>query len=358
MKGITMKKTLLFVALTFLSASAFASKARVTALGGSMTKADDVQDAFMNPAKIFGFGDMLTIEFDTAASDTAEGGVFRSNGDAKYGVYFGHRSTGFARLVGIANAAPFNLGLLTEQNPFEIFYGQKGGDMRWAASFIYSSGEDKDANLKANTMGVRVGAATDVWEAYASIGLSGKSENSTANTSATNDLGLLVGGQYASGDVLYYGSYDSASGKVTQAATDTKGSRNIITLGAESKMKGDASHFFYGVKYQMQNDKAGDQKDDTSKLPVYAGVEADAASWLVLRASVAQSLLVNTRKVDPGTGAPATTDHTGLNDTVAAAGAGLKFGKLWIDGTLSAATNGGALNSTDTMANAALNYTW
>lgn len=356
MKGTTMKKSLLFVALTFLSASAFASKARVAALGGSMTKADDVQDAFMNPAKIFGFGDLLTIEY--AAADE-EGGVFRSNGDTKYGVYFGHRSAGFASLVSNVNTAIPAATLLGEQNPFEIFYGQKGGDMRWAASFIYSNGEDKLANKKANTMGFRVGAATDVWEAYASVGLAGESKNTTTGVDVTakNDLGLTVGGQYASGDVLYYGAYDSRSGKGSQGtAPETKFTRSQITVGAESKMKGDASHFFYGVRYNMVNTKAGDAKDDASNLPVYAGVEADAATWLVLRGSVSQSVLVNSNKADNGTGTT-TKDNTGLTDTAANLGAGFKFGKLWIDTALTAGTNGN-LDSSNIGTQASLNYTW
>lgn len=353
MKGTTMKKALVIVALTFASASAFASKARVAALGGSMTKTDDVQDTFTNPAKMHGFGDMFTVEF----GGNEEGGIFRSNGDAKWGVYFGHRSTNFANLL--TNAGTTGGALLAEQNPVEVFYGQKGGDMRWGASFVYSNAEDKATNAKTNTMGLRLGAATDVWEAFANIGLAGKATIGSPETNrAANDMGVLIGGQYAAGDVLYYGSYDMSGGKATLA--DIKATANVVTVGAETKMKGDASHFFYGLKYVMSETKAETtpaSKIASSKLPLYAGVEADAASWLVLRASLQQSILVNSNKTEAG--GVTTVDNSGLNDTQANLGAGFKFGKLWIDGALAAGTTGNLdAGAGNFMTTTSLNYTW
>ncbi len=352
MKGITMKKTLLFVALTLLSASAFASKARVAVVGVSNSKADDVQDVFVNPAKMFGFSDMLTIEYGAAGNE--EGGIFRSHGDAKYGVYLGHKSPGFARLTTIANTA--GLGLLTEQNPFELFYGQKNGDMRYAASLVYSNAENKTNNRKTSTTGIRLGAATDVWEAYLGLGLMGEAKNSgTPATSAKNDMSVLVGGQYAVSDLLYYGSVDQSSGKINNGTTDTKLTYSLITVGVESKTKGDASHFFYGLKYNMLSTKAAstpEEKTTTSNLPLYAGIEADAATWLVLRGSVQQSVLINNNKVEGAT----PSETSGLNDTTAALGAGFKFGKMFIDTSLAA--GGGTMSSVDFGTQASLNYTW
>lgn len=363
-----MKKILLLVALTAMSVTANASKARKAALGGAMTVMDDEQDTLTNPATMFAFGDQFHVEFFGATATTAgtiatgdnntEGSVFRSNGDAKYGIYFGNRSTNFNSLVNAGRNA--GLVLMSEENPIEFSYGQKGGDMKWAASLIYSAAENKLSSAKTSTMGLRAGAVADVWEAYINFGLAGKAEvGNAAGDKVQNDSSILVGGQYAAGDVLYFGSFDTSSGKATISNTDTKVSNQIITLGAETKMKGDTAHFFYGVKYMTTTQKTGDNgKDETSKLPLYAGLEADAASWLTLRASLSQSLLVNSRKV-VNTASTTTTDMVGTNDTVAALGAGFKFGKVAIDGTMAAGTSGAIDTSAGNfMTNAALTYTW
>ena len=124
-------------------------------------------------------------------------------------------------------------------------------------------------------------------------------------------------------------------------------------------MKGDASHFFYGVRYVMLNKKVDttpEGKVTQSTLPLYVGVEADAASCLVFRGSVSQSVLVNSNKVE-GTAFGAAADTNGLDDTAANLGAGFKFGKLWIDTSLTAGTNGN-LDSSNIGSQASLNYTW
>lgn len=359
-----MKKILLLVALTAMSVTANASKARQAALGGARTVTRDVQDTFTNPANMFAFGDQLSIEFDTAAADSAEGGIFRSNGDTKYGIYYGHRSPGFAEVISAANnpTGTLNTGtFLTEQNPIELFYGSKAGDMKWGASFIYSAAEDKSptaSGKKTNTMGIRAGAVTDVWEAYINFGLAANADSAAGAAKIKQDLGLVLGGQYAAGEVLYYGMYDTRSGKLT-TTSDVKASKNTITLGAESKLKGDTAHFFYGAKYVTVTSKPDDTtgaKVETSDLPLYAGVEAEAASWLVLRASLSQSFLINSSKTSSNAGT--TAENTGFNDTTAALGAGLKFGKLMVDGTLQAGNTGNLDTAAGMIANASLNYTF
>ena len=67
--------------------------------------------------------------------------------------------------------------------------------------------------------------------------------------------------------------------------------------------------------------------------------EADAASWLTLRGSVTQTVLLDTSKVET-TPVAAGTDSEfapGTNNTTVAFGAGLKFNKVTVDGALLAA---------------------
>lgn len=350
-----MTKALVLAAVTMMSTSAFASKARVAALNNAVTIADDVQEVFRNPAEMFGFGDMLTVEY----GGTPEGGFFRSNGDTKYGIYFGNRSASFNNAITAANTGAGLTGanaLLTEQNPFELFYGSKMGDSAWAVSLKYSQAEDKVApGRKVGTMGLRAGYNTDAFEVYASLGLGGKSEVTNVVT-AQSDMSVRVGGEYFIGDSIAFVDVQQSSGKVTPAGgADSKASSMGWTLGYESKIRSETAHFFYGVKLASTETKADPAKETTMKLPLYAGVEADAASWLALRGFVQQSVLLNTAKDDPGTGGAATADNSGLNDTSAGLGASLKFGKVWIDGTLSAATTG-TLNTDTLLATTSLNY--
>lgn len=345
-----MKKALVFAALTMMSASAFASKARVAALGTTVTVADDVQEVFVNPAKMFGFGDMLTIEY---AATNPEGGFFRSSGDTKYGIYLGHRSSSFSSLVtATQNVSATAIG---EQNPFEIFYGSKMGDSAWGLSFLYSNANDKVAKAKSSTMGLRAGYNTDAFEVYANLGLAGTTEVENTVT-GKSDMTVRIGGEYFMGDSTVYADVLSGAGKVTpNGGADVKITKMDWTVGYETKVRSEAAHFFYGVKLASEETKVGDQKTTAMKLPLYAGVEGDAASWLALRGFVQQSVLLNSNKVDPGNGAAATTDKEGMNDTSTGLGASLKFGKLWIDGTLSA-NNSGTLNTDTLLATTSLNY--
>lgn len=356
-----MKKAIVFAAAALMATPAFASKARQAALGGAVTTSDDVQEIFNNPAKMFNFGDLLTVEYGA----NAEGGFFRSSGDTKYGVYFGNRSTTFNGAVATANGmlAAASASLLNEQNPLEIFYGSKGGDMAWAMSFKYSAGENKTTKAKSESMGLRAGVGTDAYEAYAVVGLSGSSKQELATTNAEikNEPTIRVGGEYFMGDSTVYADVLTGGAKITNTtpAMDAKATNTEYTVGVESKIKGEGSHFFYGVALKSTETKVGDNKKDTTmKLPVYAGVEADAASWLVVRGFVKQSVLLNSVK-NVDTAGATTGETTGTNDTTAGFGAGLKFGKLTVDGTLSTDGNlitAGGATASSVLADVSMNY--
>ena len=94
---------------------------------------------------------------------------------------------------------------------------------------------------------------------------------------------------------------------------------------------------------------------EQTHLPFIIGVEADAASWLTLRASAKQNVILGSSKVNQG-------DSTTIkNNTTVALGAGLKFNKFTLDSTLAAgsvpATAGnGSIDANNLMANASLTY--
>ena len=81
------------------------------------------------------------------------------------------------------------------------------------------------------------------------------------------------------------------------------------------------------------------------------GLEVDANSWLTLRGSVTQTVLYGENKTE----AAATTKDQLTNDTVVAAGAGIKWGKINLDATLAGAVNG-QVNGNNLLANGSLTY--
>ena len=89
-------------------------------------------------------------------------------------------------------------------------------------------------------------------------------------------------------------------------------------------------------------------------FPLTLGFEADATSWLVLRGSVSQNVLINkteTKGVSKGTQA---------NQTSVNAGATLNFGKLKVDGSIgNAAGTGnqtGVLKTDDLLTRVGVHY--
>lgn len=360
-----MTKTLMIAALTLVSASAFASKARLSALQNAKTTASDVQDIFEEPSKMWDVADLATFEFGatgttyaggppptaTVAGTNAEGGFLRSTDDAKWGAYVGHQSTGLLTLLGGANGvgtAVSDAALQQMENPLNVWYGFRAGDIRYGANLYYANSEAKNVAVpnKKNAYGISFGAGADTWNANLVLGLGAKVTNETVGDDEefTSKSSVRLAGEYVINDmILGYASYTMFGGKLNDAGGTEVSDVDVtqIEIGAESKVKSDTAHFYYGAKITNGTAKNGVsgaavEKIETMYLPVYFGLEADAASWLVLRASLTQNVLLNTRKVTTA----ATDEADNVDSTVAALGAGLKFGKLMLDGVMSTGTNG------------------
>jgi hypothetical protein len=237
--------------------------------------------------------------------------------------------------------------------------------MDWAVSLTYFKATAGVGGTLANdAMGVRFGATTSAWQAYAGLGLSGK------ETSGANDIkgntSMQVGGQYnLTGDSIAYIDYISADSSRSGAAT-TKGTYAAYMIGWENKVKSDAAHVFYGAKYayrKLNNDAAGAGATsfEQTGLPIYLGVEADATSWLAVRAEVAKPILIDTQKqtvagVDQG-------DLVGVTASTLTLGASFKWNKMMVDwivasGAPAATSGSGNLSTTNFGTNASLTYSF
>lgn len=392
-----MKKLLLIAALAALSSPAFASKARVTALGNA-EHLIDTQTVFNNPSHLIWMGDFVTFEAgpSTPAAATvtpgtttytelaqsnnpgAEGGFVRSSGDAKYMAYLGKRSS-------FTHTYRTMFGFLQQENPIELQYAMKG-DINWGVAVNYSASDKKSLTQKQQAAGVRLGASTDVWEAYANIGLMSTAEGATATNIILGDIdgdnivdgaelaaiaadttakykgsaGLKVGGAYKMENLYFYGKYAMDGFKyegadATYNNSELKGS--TIDVGVVDHNKIEGGQWFYGASFQMNESKfsrtGGETKTNSTYLPVLVGVEYDATSWMTLRASATQNVLLGTTKTEDGT-APDDA-NTITQNTKVAAGLGLRFGKWIADGSWAAQTTGN-VNTTNFMTNLGLTY--
>ncbi len=317
-----MKKLLVLAALTMAAAPAMASKARMGALGNA-AHLIDVQTMFVNPADINYTGDLATLEFGNAQQ--AEGGFVRGATWGTLGAYLGHKT-----MTGTQ---------VEEQNPLDLFYGADLGGMKWAVNLHYSNAKNESAAVapstfgdeKESTLGINLGVRTDMWNAYLRAMPTAKQETvSTGATKSEYDSHYTVGGGAWFDSLYVYAQYFTSKDKAPATAIETT---NYV-VGVNDNKKIEGGNFFYGIAYSSNEVKDSSKK---TALPLTMGIEMDAASWLVLRASATQAVLL--QETEDKTVNPSTKSQL-LNDTTVAAGAGIKFGKMTLDGMIS--TTGGA----------------
>lgn len=360
-----MKKLVILAALTMAAPAAMASKARIQSLANSR-QIVDIQNAFDRPYQFMQLGSQATFEwgantrsaeFDPALTPAgvnfggkhAEGGFLNKEDDRAYGVYFGRRSEAFSAAIsagfasGVFTAAPTSDKVLQEQNPINVFYASKMGDWTWGVTGKYSSGKDDDNSTKSSSSGIALGATNGAWEVELVQGFGGKTETATAEveSKAMTQVGL---GYKLSENMEVYGQYqmvkaDGSNATVNETVLDL--TRYEVGF-VNTAVKTDDMNFFYGVAYRNSSQEVfsalatGHVKTESATLPVWLGVEANAASWLVFRGSVAQSILLNETK----TSTPAGETKTDLDGITLNAGVGIKLGNGMLDANFATAANG------------------
>lgn len=341
-------KKLLVLGLVLSSATAFATRARTTALGNA-AHLTDVNTVYATPRDMMKLSDSLTIESGKTdlslatdnANQGAEGLMIRSMGDAKIVLGLGHDD---ATVFENRKATQGTLALRGQQNPLLLGYGMKSGDLNFAGTLYYSKFENKLTTTpeKEDSMGLNLGASSGAWWASLGLGLTDKWSSTTGNEYKGKSNIAVAAGYDVSEELYVYADIKTGGYKATVATVDTLDvSKTNITVGAVSSRKKDGTEVFYGIALASVSEKDAKTSvstDDTEttklEMPLIIGMEADANSWLTLRGSIKQDvLLVDNEKTTAGS---ATTSETspGRNSTTFAAGAGLKFNKVTIDGSL------------------------
>lgn len=357
-KGDFMKKQLtVALGLAVLATPAFATKARLQALGedsyGSFY-VNDNRNIWLNAAQVNNHRDLVTYEFgtsdvdlDTANTPRAEGGVFAQGGNLVYGVHFGGASNTSNLL---RTAAGVDKG---EENNLDFFVGGDTG-LKWGANLGYTkSAKDETAgDEKQDALRTRLGVIAGDTQGYANINLTNKAEDA-AGDEFKGKLGYQVGAIHAWNGYSFTVDYRSFKGDNDTADTEIKHSRTQVGAGRVTRLN-DRTNLFTRATLDMfkteneaalgtdlggactsANYGAGCEEFDTTRLPVVVGLETEATSWLTLRASVGQTVYGKEEGKDLKRGV--------RNSTIVNAGASLKFGELSVDGVIGNGDGSGAV---------------
>jgi hypothetical protein len=328
-----MKRNLLVIAgLAVLSTSAFASKARMEALGQRSDRGSeylsDSRNIFRNPALLNSTKNYLVTEWGTAANTAdsstapkAEGGFFREMGSFNYGLYLGN------------NAQKTEAGFLDQDNALDLFLS---GDMglQWGAKLHYANAKDESGAFtkKNSALGLGLGVVSGDAEGYLNLDLADKSEGGTIAADQWKlKPSFLVGGSYKWSSVTFFASYEGTQYDTTVAAVSTNKKTSEIVVGAgrvheinpTARIITDAH-----VSIASDTNITATGKTTTNKLPATLGFEADATSWLVLRGNIHQNIILGETKT------PAGKVTSQANSTTVDAGATLNFGKIKVDGVV------------------------
>ncbi|OQW53422.1 MAG: hypothetical protein A4S09_07420 [Proteobacteria bacterium SG_bin7] len=370
-----MNKFLLILLIGLCANSAMASKARLAALGltsnltglnytndGTLILKDN-RNIFLNPAQVTQLNNGFNFEMGNSDAFTtapnAEGGIIYDLSNGKLGFQLGRRSeiTNAMVVPTLAGAST----LLPPKDSFDIVWGQsttKG--QGWGAGLHYADLKNDPTGAgdkKASELLLSGGLVQDKAEYFGQVGLMATAEDTVAGSlEKFEGKGYFkFGGAWALDNVakitgtVFKNAYDytAVGGGKTEIGTLTFDVRYTRI----NKPKADLMFLYGGGFTNVTGDSTtGGVKTDITvqQIPLYLALESAANSWMDLRASITQAILLNTYKVG-------TEKQHDPNTTTVGAGATLKFTNFTIDTTLQAATTG-VINGNSMFANASLLY--
>lgn len=334
--------TVVTVLATLPVSTAMASKARVGSLLGTASTID-TQTVFTHPSHVHSLDNHLAFEFGPQGNG-AEGGFLREVGDGRLFIYLGHEG----------DSLRDNTNLLDRSNPIDVIYGI--GTMAFGVSV--SNTDNKTADTKETTLVGRFGMnyGDNSWFS-ASISLVDTTEGPGGFKSENPmqiDLGVnhsLNDNHRVFGNLIWGKPEVTPGGGAPSVDTDVMG----FEVGFEDRsFSVDGADIYYGIKLTRISAKVSptDTEQINLRLPAFIGMEYAAADWLTIRASFQQNVLFGGDTVDSGTGK---TESGVSADSLVAAGLGLKYKSILLDGSLTAASNG-QVNGTQFLSQAALTY--
>ncbi len=388
-----MKKQLtVALGLAVIAAPAFATKARLEALGEDNYGSyyiNDNRNMFLNPARINDHKDTVNYEFgtsgaggsvtDSTAAPKAEGGFTKGHGNMVYGLQFGNTSPQVGLVRGLAGTGGTGGSALSERQPWDLFVGGDAG-MKWGANFTYENHDsgraDSDTRISSSALRTRLGVVMGDLDVFAHVSLNNKANNHQGGM-VDGDLGYLIGASQMVNNYRLFAEWRQINAEYRSDAAVAAGGTaskkedfkyNQLRLGAARQERlNDKASLFAKVMIvrQTAEDDGGFLGGNASNTlgtgngfaaagdatiwtaPLTLGTEYNATSWLDLRASISQNVYSNVETDPKGGGAAGKKASGHIANTAVRAGASIKFGEFSVDGLLSTANDGDAANTTD-----------
>ena len=362
------KQLTVVLGLAVLSTPAFATKARLQALGEDIYGSfyvNDNRNVFLNPAQVINHKDLVTFEWgqngatDSVTTPKAEGGIYKAGGNLVYGVHLGAANN-------FANLFRSNTGLVNngEENNIDLFVGGDTG-LKWGVNVGYANTEKDEtaADAEAKSLRTRLGVIMGDTQVYGNINIVNEAEGVNAGAQSVEfegKLGFGVGAIQAWNGTSLFVDFKKldAEGEVAGAGSEDMSLQQIQAGIARVTVLNDKTNLFTRASFvqtKAENDLTGGAfaavpgcnrfnplacaEYDSMQVPVVLGLEAEATEWLTLRGSITQVVW--------GSEEDATNERGIRNSTGVNAGATLKFGELSVDGMIGN-TAGAAPTSTDT----------
>jgi hypothetical protein len=366
-----MKNLTLALGLMIIATPAFATSARLNALGETGGTAgynpsgasgsyyiQDVRNVFLNPAQLVKYKKKLVLEYAPTDSAPAQGLFTNTFGDFTYGVSMGNNSVRATNLA-TAGSALAGVTFLPPARTWEAFFAGEGA-LNWGVSAFYSGNGDKGVTAagierKATLYGIRAGIDMNAFQVFTTVGLSSKTEVlNTANDSVEGKVSVDLGASYTMDNSTVWARFTTAGADLktaTPAATNAEQRNSVFGIGYGSRYEASKSVSIFGkIEANMEKYDTSGKAIKNYNVPVSIGAEAQALSWLALRGSVNQSIIGQSQNdtVTPNT-------RSALGNTFLGAGAGLTLGDVVIDGTMQAAL-AGTFGIGAPLANVAMTY--
>lgn len=323
------RQSMLALGLLVLSSSAFASKARLEALGedaGGSQFISDFRNVFLNPAHANTHKDFVTVEWgntenreDKASSPRAEGGVFKSAGSMVTGLYFGNESTTSnnlrSTLLGSVDVD------IHERNNVDVLVAGDSG-LQWGAKLTHSSSQADDGDTKQSATRLAGGVVLGDLDIFAHVGVGNTVKTAAAKVKGKSSLDTGV--TYNMNDMALMARMQTISAENTTTDVKYDATNTWVGVGKSYKLN-EKANLWTQAWYKMDKSKNDSAKTESTYLPISIGFEVNAKEWLAFRASVVNNTLI-AQQSKP------TKDTVG--NTTVAAGASLLFGELQFDGMI------------------------
>ncbi len=321
-----------------VGARAEASKSRVSSLQGALGVVD-TQTVFSQPGYMHQLGNYLTYEFgSTSVSGTpkAEGGFMMQSEGKRWGAYLGHTSP-------YQNTFRAVDTFQRQDNPIDLFFGKDN----WGANVSLSNSDDETTGAKQTTLIGRFGMVRDQDEFAGTLEFIGNAEK-TGGVKFTGAPVLEASYLRKIEKFTLQGLLAYGQGKTNSGAGDVDLKYTGIEINA---MHRPVAEIYYGMGVTYGSLDRDGKKLSSTAVPFTLGIEKDMFSWMAIRGSIKQNVLIGETKNEIA----GTKAQRNINNTSVALGVGLKNNGFTFDGSLVAGTNG-KFNGSDLITNASMTY--